>query len=49
VLNPIWWISAGSGDCGHSLANVATLFVIVAGVGTARVVWLFVRNPARVG
>jgi hypothetical protein len=48
VMNPIWWISAVAGDCGSSLRDVATVFVVVAALGTARVTWLFLRKAAPV-
>jgi len=48
VTNPIWWISARSGDCGYFLAVVATVLVVVAGLGTARVTWLSLRKAAPV-
>jgi hypothetical protein len=48
VMNPIWWVSAVSGDCGYSLATLATVFVVVAALGTARVTWLFLRKAAPV-
>jgi hypothetical protein len=48
VANPIWWMSALGGDCGFALAGLATVFVVVAGVGTARVTWLFLRKAASV-
>jgi hypothetical protein len=48
VANPIWWISALSGDCRGTLAAAAMAFVVVASLGTARVTWRFLHKVASV-
>jgi hypothetical protein len=48
VVNPVWWIGALSGDCGRMLAAAAAAVAVVAGLGTARVVWLYLRKAAPV-
>jgi hypothetical protein len=49
VLNPTWWISAISGDCGFLLKDFATATTVVAGVGTARAAWLARRRGTAAG